>query len=77
MFIGAAVLAKHTDTIATLPLSIATVLGDDLDLDIVTPPLKLPKIEIYQYWHELLHREPGTKWIRGVFQNMFKEKASK
>ena len=77
MFIGAAVLAKHTDAVATLPLSIATVLGGDLDLDIVTPPLKLPNIEIYQYWHERLHREPGTKWIRGVFQNMFKEKTSK
>ena len=42
MFIGAAVLAKHTDAVATLPLSIATVLARDLDLQIVRPPLRLP-----------------------------------
>jgi DNA-binding transcriptional LysR family regulator len=75
MFISAAVLAKHTDAIATLPMSIATVLASDLDLQILTPPLKLPKIEIYQYWHERLHREPGTKWIRGVFTSLFKNAA--
>jgi DNA-binding transcriptional LysR family regulator len=73
MFISAALLAKHTDVIATLPLSIATVLAQDLDLLIITPPVKLPKIEIYQYWHDRLHREPGTKWIRGMFTRLFRE----
>jgi DNA-binding transcriptional LysR family regulator len=72
MFIGAAVLAKHTDAIATLPSTIATVLAADLDLEIITPPVKLPRIEICQYWHERLHREPGTKWIRAQFTRMFK-----
>jgi DNA-binding transcriptional LysR family regulator len=73
MFISAALLAKNTDVIATLPLSIATALAPDLKLKIITPPIKLPKIEIFQYWHDRLHREPGTKWIRGVFTQLFKE----
>lgn len=73
MFISAALLAKNTDVIATLPLTIATALASDLKLRIITPPIKLPKIEIYQYWHDRLHREPGTKWIRGVFTQLFKE----
>jgi DNA-binding transcriptional LysR family regulator len=73
MFISAALLAKNTDVIATLPLTIATALASDLKLRIITPPIKLPKIEIYQYWHDRLHREPGTKWIRGVFAQLFKE----
>jgi DNA-binding transcriptional LysR family regulator len=73
MFIGAAVLAKNTDAIATLPMTIATALAHDLGLEIFTPPIKLPKIEIFQYWHDRLHREPGTKWIRGLFTKLFKE----
>lgn len=73
MFISAALLAKNTDVIATLPLTIATALASDLKLKIITPPIKLPKIEIFQYWHDRLHREPGTKWIRGVFTQLFKE----
>ena len=71
MFIGAAVLAKHTDAVATLPRSIATVLARDLDLAIIRPPLRLPEIGIYQYWHARFHREPGSQWIRGVFASLF------
>ncbi|HVY58847.1 MAG TPA: LysR family transcriptional regulator [Xanthobacteraceae bacterium] len=71
MFIGAAVLAKHTDAVATLPWSIAAVLADDLNLDVITPPVAFPKIEIYQYWHDRFHREPGNQWIRSVFVSLF------
>lgn len=72
MFIAAAVMAKHTDTVATLPLSIATMLARDLDLEIIAPPIKLPKIEIAQYWHERFDREPGIQWIRKVFPTLFR-----
>jgi DNA-binding transcriptional LysR family regulator len=72
MFIGAAVLAKHTDAVATLPLSIATVLAEDLDLQIIRPPLRLPKIDIFQYWHDRLHRDPGNQWTRAVFKELFR-----
>jgi DNA-binding transcriptional LysR family regulator len=72
IFIAAAVIAKHTDAIATLPMSIATVLAEDLDLEIVRPPIKLPKIDIFQYWHNRFHREPGNKWIRTIFADLFR-----
>ena len=72
MFIGAAVLAKHSDAVAVLPHSIATVLAQDLDLQIIRPPVKLPKIDIYQYWHDRLHRDPGNQWIRAVFAALFR-----
>jgi DNA-binding transcriptional LysR family regulator len=71
MFIGAAIVAKHTDAVATLPLSVAAVLAEDLDLQVITPPLKLPKIDIYQYWHDRFHRDPGNQWIRSIFKSLF------
>jgi DNA-binding transcriptional LysR family regulator len=73
IFIGAAVLAKHTDAVATLPASVATVLAKDLDLQIITPPIKLPRIDIFQYWHERFHRDPGNQWIRSVFRTLFRK----
>jgi DNA-binding transcriptional LysR family regulator len=76
MFIGAAVLAKHTDAVATLPLSIATVLAEDLDLQIIRPPLRLPKIDIFQYWHDRLHRDPGNQWVRSIFKTLFRKPAA-
>jgi DNA-binding transcriptional LysR family regulator len=72
IFLAASIIAKHTDAVATLPVSIATVLAEDLDLDIITPPIKLPKIDIFQYWHERFHREPGNRWIRAVFARLFR-----
>jgi len=72
MFIAAAVMAKHTDTVAILPLSIAMMLARDLDLEMIAPPIKLPKIEIAQYWHERFDREPGIQWIRKVFPTLFR-----
>ena len=77
IFIAAAVIAKHTDAIATLPLSIATVLAEDLNLEIIRPPIKLPKIEIFQYWHSRFHREPGNKWIRSIFSDLFRVPSAK
>jgi DNA-binding transcriptional LysR family regulator len=73
IFIGAAVLAKHTDAIATLPASVATVLAKDLDLQIIAPPIRLPRIDILQYWHERFHRDPGSQWIRSVFRALFRK----
>lgn len=72
IFIAAAVVVQNTDSVATLPFSIANVLAGDLGLAVVEPPVKLPKIDIYQYWHQRFHREPGHKWIRGVFTKLFK-----
>jgi DNA-binding transcriptional LysR family regulator len=76
MFIGAAVLAKHTDAVATLPLSIATVLASDLDLQIIKPPIKLPRIDIFQYWHDRFHRDPGNQWTRSIFRDLFRRPLS-
>jgi DNA-binding transcriptional LysR family regulator len=71
MFIGAAIIAKQTDAVATLPLSVATVLAKDLDLQVIAPPVKLPRIDIYQYWHDRLHRDPSNQWIRSIFKALF------
>jgi len=48
------------------------VLADDLNLEILRPPIKLPKIEIFQYWHNRFHRDAGNRWIRGVFTSLFR-----
>ena len=76
IFIAAAIIAKHTNAVATLPMSIATVLAEDLDLEIIRPPIKLPKIEIFQYWHNRIHHEPANKWIRSVFASLFRAPGS-
>jgi DNA-binding transcriptional LysR family regulator len=76
IFLAASIIAKHSDAVATLPLSIATVLAADLDLAVLAPPIKLPRIEISQYWHTRFHREPGNQWIRSIFTRLFRVRPS-
>ncbi len=77
IFTAAAVVARDTNAIATLPQSIAAAFAEDFDLEILTPPVKLPRIEISQYWHERFHREPGNQWIRATFLKLFRQTAGK
>jgi DNA-binding transcriptional LysR family regulator len=70
-FVTAAVLASRTDAIATVPATMAAELAVPLGLRLFPAPMKMPRIDVSQYWHERFHREPGGQWIRGVFASLF------
>jgi DNA-binding transcriptional LysR family regulator len=70
-FIAAAYAASRTDVVATLPAGIAAELSDSFSLRAFAPPIRLPQIEVAQHWHERFHREPGNRWIRTVFAELF------
>jgi DNA-binding transcriptional LysR family regulator len=71
MFAAAAHIAKHSDVVATLPRTLAEAMANDMDLLLIETPIELPKIEIAQYWHDRFHREPGNKWLRSIFRDLF------
>lgn len=66
-FAAAALLAKYTDSIVTLPKPIAAILARELDLKFFKTPIKLPDTEVYQYWHERYDRDHGHEWLRALF----------
>ncbi|MBN1239107.1 MAG: LysR family transcriptional regulator [Gammaproteobacteria bacterium] len=70
-FLAAGIVASETDAVVTVPRAMAESLAPRLALRIFAPPLKLPRIEISQHWHERFHREPGNQWIRRVFAELF------
>jgi DNA-binding transcriptional LysR family regulator len=70
-FMAAAFVASRTNIVATLPATMAAELAAALELTTFTTPVRLPRIEIAQHWHERFHREPGNEWIRGVFAALF------
>jgi DNA-binding transcriptional LysR family regulator len=66
-FAAAALLAKHTDAIVTLPKPIAVIMARELNLELFQTPVRLPDTEVYQYWHERYDRDPGHEWLRSLF----------
>lgn len=55
-----------SDLIATVPRRLAVFLADQYPLQIVEPPLGLPRIRCAAYWHERSHKDPGHRWLRGL-----------
>jgi DNA-binding transcriptional LysR family regulator len=70
-FVTAALIASETDAVVTLPRLLAEELAPRLNLKLVPPPLRLPKIDVSQHWHERFHRDSGIRWIRQVFATLF------
>jgi DNA-binding transcriptional LysR family regulator len=66
-FATAGLLARYTDAVVTVPEPLGKLFARDLALDVFQTPLKLPPIEIYQYWHERYDRDPGHQWLRRLF----------
>ena len=70
-FATAALIARRSDAVAILPLTLARAICEGLDLAVVPPPLALPRLDIAQYWHDRVHREPGNQWIRALVHRHF------
>jgi DNA-binding transcriptional LysR family regulator len=70
-FTAAAILAKGTNAVATMPGPVASVLARELGMQVAKSPIKLPAFEIAQYWHERFDRDPGNQWLRSVVNSEF------
>lgn len=73
-FVTAALLASMTDLVAILPAGMAKIVAPHLGLVVFPVPVRLPSLEVYQYWHERFHRDPGNEWIRALFLELFRER---
>jgi len=56
----------------TLPEGVCRIMSSQLRLRVFAPPIKVPRVDVSQYWHERFHRDPGNRWIRAVFATLFK-----
>ncbi|MGH7039738.1 MAG: LysR substrate-binding domain-containing protein [Stellaceae bacterium] len=70
-FVTSAFVASCTDAIGTLPEKLAECLAGRLGLAVFPTPLPLPGIEIGQFWHERVHRDPGHRWFRAAVRTLF------
>lgn len=75
-FVAAAMIARRSELIATLPARVAGILADELDLRAFRPPLDLPRIVVSQHWHERFDRDPGNRWLRETIFGLFGRRRS-
>ncbi len=69
-FVSAALVAKRTNAIATMPAKLGAMLASELELETFDAPIEIPRIEIAQYWHERSDRDPCNRWIRSLLADV-------
>ena len=69
-FVAAPGVVAASDLVAAVPCQLAEIYAN---AGVVTTklPFEVPRIEIALYWHERLHEDPASRWLRGVFVSLF------
>ncbi len=70
-FVVAMLVVSRSEGVATLPANLAIFFAEQLGLAAFRPPILLPPIEIVQYWHERNQRDPGHRWLRSAYFDLF------
>jgi DNA-binding transcriptional LysR family regulator len=55
-----------TDIIATLPLTQANVFASQYPLQVLEPPIRLPRVKYSAFWHERNQKDAGHRWLRSI-----------
>ena len=60
-------IIHDTGLIATVPKVCADQLIENDELCYVAPPLTIEPTDVLLWWHKRNHKDPGHRWLRGVF----------
>ncbi|MFZ4649863.1 MAG: LysR family transcriptional regulator [Rubrivivax sp.] len=59
---------EGTDLLATLPAIQGRAFAREFALQVLEPPLRLPRIRYGAYWHERSQKDAGHRWLRRMVQ---------
>ncbi|MCC6869292.1 MAG: LysR family transcriptional regulator [Burkholderiales bacterium] len=65
-------IVSETDVVSVVPLNLAKLVAEHLQLQILPPPVRFPSFEVSMVWHQRFDREEGSVWLRDVFAGLFK-----
>ena len=66
-----------TDMIAVVPSNMAIGTSPEKLVVSIEPPISLPQIPFYMYWHPRSARDKGLTWLRRAIAKVFRENKSR
>ncbi|MET0591714.1 MAG: LysR family transcriptional regulator [Polyangiaceae bacterium] len=69
-FLMVPMLIARTDLIAAISRRVAEPLAGPLGLQMLAPPLSLPRGRIGQVWHDQMESDPGQRWFRALVETV-------
>jgi DNA-binding transcriptional LysR family regulator len=74
-FTAAAAVAASTDLVATLPASLAEVLGPRLGLRVIAAPAPIASVTMHLLWHDRTDADPAMMAFRDLARKAVQERA--
>lgn len=65
------VIVAATDLVATVPTAAGQLFARLGQIELVTPPYKIPKFPIQQHWHRRYDQDPRNRWLRELVASLF------
>ncbi len=65
-------IISRSDLIVTVPHAVGVFVQDaHMNIRIVQPPMRTPKIDLKLHWHRNFQRDPKNKWLRELVAGLF------
>jgi DNA-binding transcriptional LysR family regulator len=64
-------VVARTDLIATVPRAVAAFFSGLVNLQVLDPPIDVPKFAVKQYWHRRFHHDARVTWLRTMISEFY------
>lgn len=69
-FLGVARLVAQTELLVIVPRRLGEALAQQEPVQLLEPPVTLPAFAVKQHWHERLHADPASIWLRQTMADL-------
>ena len=63
-FMSLLAVVTASQLVATVPLDLAQFFVSHGNVRIIEAPVKAPEVHVHQFWHQRLHRDAASQWLR-------------
>jgi DNA-binding transcriptional LysR family regulator len=64
-------VVRETDLLLTMPGTYARMVNAGVGNQILSPPVKMPTLDAYLYWHESVEDDAANRWLRDSVVEVF------
>lgn len=75
-FMSIPFIISQSDLVVTVPHAVGVfVKSAHMNLRIVQPPMRTPKIDLKLHWHRNFQRDPKSRWLREIVATLFTDES--
>ena len=68
---GISSMVSNTDLLVVVPSRLAKACAEMVEVTVLDLPIEILSFNVSQYWHERFHTDPGNRWLRTVFAQLY------